>query len=171
MTDTKLAPVEPLSCAEIGSFAEFTMKQRLPALVAKITATNPSFAESVKKELAAFELEIKNNHSIRPPTVLEDGGDNWIRAWLRIANGESKDGAGESKDGAGDDGAALPDAAVIRSAFARLQWQAVPWFVAEMYLFRVAVEISGYWSESTRGLDPFLPQKMEELKVGSEVRL
>jgi hypothetical protein len=58
--------------------------------------------------------------------------------------------------------------------FGALGWHAVPWYQAEAYMYRCLLEVVGYYDRSAPvfyRLDPFQPQKAEELTRNSTTTL
>ena len=126
MSESKmLDPVEPLNTGEADSFANRTVRTRLPTIISAV-ATNDA--------LKRFVEEVRDNHPVGAPTVDAEGGDGWKATWAA-----QKQALGHT-----------------------FTWHAIPWFWAEAFMFRRILELSGYFST---GADPFLHQKMEEVKV------
>jgi uncharacterized protein with ATP-grasp and redox domains len=87
-------------------------------------------------ELEALREEILAQQPIQPPAPGLPGGDHWYAAWQQ---------------------------------FQENTWFQLPWYFAEAFFYRRLLEATGYYGSENesvnlwQGVDPFLPQKREEL--------
>ncbi len=137
LTRPKLPVPPPLRGADRGSFAEDTIKRRLPEIARRVLRENelPDTAASTSSGQAVTAIEMLIAEMpyalIRPLTDTH-----------------------------------APDFALWQSAIDRYRnqnWLEIPWFFAETYFFRRIIEAVDYFRT---GIDPYRQQKEEALVIG-----
>lgn len=137
LTRPKLPVPPPLRGADRGSFAEDTIKRRLPEIARRVLRENdlPDTAPSTGSGQAKAAIE----------SLIDEMPYALVRPLTDTH---------------------APDTAVWQPAIDRYRsqnWLEIPWFFAETYFFRRIIEAIDYFHT---GLDPYRVQKEEALRQG-----
>eukprot|EP01084_Bolivina_argentea_P101001 181170_1 len=123
------------SCGEKNSFANATMKIRLPKMVRNIIASNQDrYSETILQNLETLANKMESNQLIDAPKPQNDSFDKY---WTTQYN----------------------------TFFANKTWQNVPFYAIEAYLFRIILEIVEYNNIKSQyyKIDPYERSKLGEL--------
>ncbi len=124
----------PIRTDSSNSFANNTMRVRLPAIIDETIALNSDYPASIKRRLRRLRGEMAGGAVI---TALDPESAPDQASWCAAIEKQREIISGE------------------------LTWQNAEWFFAETYAYRCLIE-AVRWNES--GRDPFLPKKLEELR-------
>lgn len=75
---------KPLMTSDPGSFAQYTILNRLPAIVDRVLATNP-YPEEIRSALLALRRELIEGKSVSPLTEETPDRTEWDAEWARYA--------------------------------------------------------------------------------------
>ena len=126
-------PPPPIRTDSSNSFANNTMRVRLPAIIDETIALNADYPASIKRRLRNLRDEIEGGVGI---TGLDPETAPDHASWSAAIEKQREIVSGE------------------------LAWHNAEWFFAETYAYRCLIE-AVRWNES--GRDPFTPKKLEEL--------
>lgn len=126
--------VEPIRTDESNTFANNTMKVRIPAIIEDTLQLNPTYPDSIKTSLTALQTDVADGNRI-PALDIQAAPDyeQWLNALEQQQLIPNKD----------------------------LTWHNAQWFFAETYVYRYLIQ-AVRWYETQR--DPFLPKKRIELE-------
>lgn len=132
MQERPISP-EPIRTDSTNTFANNTMKVRIPAIIDETIKLNPDYEDGIVADLRSLQTSVASGDAI-PALDIQSAPDydDWLDALERqqvMVEGD-------------------------------LTWHNVQWFFAETYVYRYMIQ-AVRWFETNR--DPFLPKKRTEL--------